>query len=137
MAKDSNTRTAEKAMKSVKEYERNRGRKLESARGSGYDLISRGKGGSPRRIEVKGTKKRILVIPDMHETEFDKKQRLKATHLYVVADIYRRPTLYIVSRAQLARAIRATGKGLKKLIKWRVREPVQKRLRVFIKEEVL
>lgn len=136
MTKDSNSRKAERAIQLVEQRERKEGRDVKRARlGSGYDLISRDARGHTRKIEVKGTAKPDLAIPDMAETEFDRNRRLKATHLYVIANIKRRPKLYKIRRGDLDHVLR--GNSLKKLIRWRVPEPAQKSLRHKIKGEVL
>lgn len=136
MAKDSNAWKAARAIEYVEAYEKKKGRRVTRGRwGCGYDLTSRGSRGSIRKIEIKGSKKPRLVIPDLASSEFDKAKRLKATHLYVVANLHRKPTLYVISRSQLARVTRA--KGLKKLRRWRVPESAQRLLRDVIHGEVL
>lgn len=136
MAKDSNAWKAERAIEYVEEYEWKKGRRVERGRrGCGYDLTSRGRRGVIRRIEVKGSRKPRLVIPDLASSEFTKAKLLKATHLYVVANLHRKPTLYVISRARLARVTRV--KGLKPLRRWRVPESAQCLLRDVIPGEVL
>ena len=134
---DSNNQKAKRAVRLVAKYEHKNGRTVVPAqRRSGYDLVSRGKRGHIRTIEVKGTKKPTLAIPDLAETEFGRNKQLKATHLYVVSNIDRKPKLYIVSRSELAHAI-IRAKGLKQLIRWRVPGSAQKLLRDSIQEESL
>ncbi|MDR4469544.1 MAG: DUF3883 domain-containing protein [Nitrospira sp.] len=136
MAKDSNAWKAARAIEYVEAYERKKGRRVKRGRwGCGYDLTSRGRRGAIRRIEVKGSRKPKLVIPDLASSEFTKTKRLKATHLYVVANLHRKPTLYVISRSRLAHVTRV--KGLKQLRRWRVPESAQRLLRDDIHGEVL
>jgi len=54
--------------------------------GVGYDYEFIYPDGKTEKVEVKGTKKEYK-IPDMSDTEFDKKKRLKADFLLVVGNV--------------------------------------------------
>jgi hypothetical protein len=125
----SNKEVANLAVEHVIRYERGAGRRVTKANHrSGYDLVSRGRGGPVRYIEVKGTAKSHFTIPDMAASEFDEKGFLKASHLYVVANLPERAMLYRVSREKLYAAGRVVM-----LRRLRVPTKVQKLLRAWLK----
>ena len=91
---------SEKAVDFVKGYEKREGREVIDVQTKssfkGFDLISIGREGDVRFIEVKGTEKE-KAIPDLFETEVTIKKRLVATHLYVVSfNDPKNPVLYVI-----------------------------------------
>ena len=96
---------SKKAIKFVKEYEKRGGRKIIDVQTKssfkGFDLISIGRKGDIRFIEVKGTKKE-RAIPDLFETEVTIRRRLVATHLYVVSfKNPKKPVLYMIPTKEI------------------------------------
>jgi hypothetical protein len=94
-------RTEQIAIEQVLQYERSRGRNpsVENKRGTGYDIVS-----GDRRIEVKGTswtwEKNKSSFQYVSENE-----RRKATHLYLVCDVYGKKELFIFEMARIHKAL--------------------------------
>jgi len=94
-------RTEQIAIEQVLQYEGSQGRnpRVENRRGIGYDITS-----GDRRIEVKGTswtwKKNKSSFQYISENE-----RKKATHIYLVCDVYDKKELFIFEMTRIQKAL--------------------------------